>query len=126
MNQKKALLYKQHLKQLEIMNKDKILALAKYFNIEEEDVLFYRDQYTANEQDFYVYSTDELQEIAEGQERDYLSELLSDLPSHLHKYFDIDKYLYDVMGDPVDYISNGNGEYIELCGDDDNYYAFEV
>jgi septum formation topological specificity factor MinE len=108
------------------MNKDKILALAKYFNIEEEDVLFYRDQYTANEQDFYVYSTDELHEIAEGQERDYLSELLSDLPSHLHKYFDIDKYLYDVIDDPADYIGNGNGEYIELCGDDDNYYAFEV
>ena len=53
-------------------------------------------------EDYWVLTDDEADEKAELEAHYYLEDALSQVPDHLHKYFDADEYISD-------YISDGRG-----------------
>ena len=76
---------------------DRYLALAIYNDI------YYSEAVDLIDSEYYwVLTDDEADEKAELEAQHSLENALSEVPDHLHRYFDIDKYIDD-------YISNGRG-----------------
>ena len=76
---------------------DRYLALAIYNDI------YYSEAVDLIDSEYYwVLTDDEADEKAELEAQHSLENALSEVPDHLHRHFDIDKYIDD-------YISNGRG-----------------
>ena len=76
---------------------DRYLALTIYNDIYYEEAVDLIDS-----EEYWVLTDDEADEKAEQEAHYYLEDALSQVPDHLHRYFDADEYISD-------YISNGRG-----------------
>ena len=55
-------------------------------------------------EDYWVLNDDEADEKAELEAHHYLEDALSQVPDHLHKYFDADEYISDYIADGRGYL----------------------
>ena len=71
-------------------------------------------------EEYWVLTDDEADEKAELEVRYFLEEALSQVPEHLHRYFDDDKYISDCIADGRGYLLdtyNGSEDSITLDND---------
>ena len=80
---------------------DRYLALTIY-----NDVYYSEAVDLIDSEEYLVLTDDEADEKAELEAQYYLEEALSQVPEHLHRYVDADKYISD-------YISNGRGRLLD-------------
>lgn len=94
---------------------DRYLALTIY-----NDIYYSEAVDLIDSEEYWVLTDDEADEKAELEAEYYLEDALSQIPSHLQKYFDDDKYINDYISDGRGYLLdtyNGSEDSITLDND---------
>ena len=73
---------------------DRYLALTIY-----NDIYYSKAVDLIDSEEYWVLTDEEADEKAELEAQYYLEEALSEIPDHLHRYFDADKYRNDYISD---------------------------
>ena len=104
---------------------NKLELLAKYFEVEEDEISENRYDFSYNGEDYKILNYDEVYEIALIYFDDYVETLKEEIPRELRNYFDARTYKDDHFDDIFEWI---NLNYIgEIVDDSDNetYYIFK-
>lgn len=91
---------------------DRYLALTIY-----NDIYYSEAVDLVDSEEYWVLTDDEADEKAELEAQYYLEEALSQVPEHLHRYFDDDKYISNCISDGRGYLLdtyNGSEDSITL------------
>ena len=99
---------------------DQYLALAIY-----KGIYYFEAVDLIDSEEYWVLTDDEADDKAELEAQYYLEEALSQVPEHLHRYFDDDKYISNCISDGRGYLLdtyNGSEDSITL----DNGLVFYI
>jgi len=103
----------------------KLELLAKYFEVEEDEISEGRYDFGYNGDDYQILNYEEVYEAALIDFQDHIEQLKYEIPRYLRDYFNSDKFQEDHFNDIFDWISL---DYVGEIVDESNnetYYIFK-
>lgn len=107
------------------MEDDKIIALAKFLEVEYDDIIENIDSYSYGNKEYLVLDENEAEERYDEYLDSYIEEIvLPEIPKHYHYYFDKELWKRDSMryGDKASALASYDGNEYE----EDGYLIYRI